>query len=291
MTTRQMILAAALTAVTASVTADALWAQGVGVVVDKMDAVVAPPSKAAREALRSARDVEAGARGATGEERAAILARAVQAYAKVATDFASEPSAVGEASFSAAEIWRKQGELGTAEGLYQRSIENDKGRYEERALMQLAHIARRQEMPDEALGLYERVTRFKPSSARAHEARVWIAKIYSSSEDKTKAVAAFQLAVDRAGSPRRTIGACNSLAGLLIKMGQLAEAEKVIKRAEVASQAKTGGQTGGSNLKDAYLKMSAHKSLQRAKDKRDKVHKQAEHLEKSIKFCSAMARD
>ena len=287
MTTRQTILAIALAIATASATSDTLLAQGGGVTIGEQKAVVAPPTKSAREALRAARSVEGGARGTIGEKRAEILTRAAEAYEKVAADFAHDLAAVAQASFSAAEIWRKQGELATAEQLYQESIRNDQARYQERALMQLAHIARRQEKPDEALDMYARVAGFKPASARAHEARIWTAKIYAGGEDKSKAVEAFELAVDGAGSPRRIIEACNGLAGLLIKMGQLVRAEEVLKRAEVASQAETGVRNGGDNLARAYLNMSAHKALQRAKDKRDKIHEQAEQVEKSIRSTFA----
>jgi tetratricopeptide (TPR) repeat protein len=230
--------------------------------------------------LRAAGAVEGEAKGTDGDERSGILERAAAAYAKVALDFASEPAAVAQASFAAAEIWRRQGDLAKAGPLYERSLASDPVRYEERSLFELAHIARRNEESTEAIDLYGRVAQFRPDSARAHDSRMWIAKIHAGVPSNEEALAAFRIAVQKAGTPRRTIDACNGVANLQVKLGKLDEAQAEVDRAALASKS-TEGDT--ESLAKAYEAMSARRALQRAKDKRDGAHRDAVQVEKGIR--------
>lgn len=286
MTTRRMILQQ--TILRTALLATVFLAPAVGVLAQDSDAPTRAkprPSKAATAALRNAKAILARAKGQKGEARKAILTQAAAAYVKVIADFASEPVGAAPASFAAAEIWRKQGELTKAKGFYQQAIEFDRGRYDERCLLQLAHIARRQKNPAGALEIYKKVAVLKPQSARAHQSRVWIGRCLAMSGKHEEAIAALRAAVDLAATKRQRIDVCNRLAGLLVKRGQLDAADRVIQRAAEAAKPVPGA--GGKNaertarsLQKAYDKMSARRALQRARDKANKAHKDAASLGK-----------
>lgn len=287
---RQTILRTALLATVFLAPAVGVLAQGSGSSGSAGDASTKAnprprPSKAATAALKNAKAILAKAKGQRGAARKAILAQAAAAYTKVMADFASEPVGAAPASFAAAEIWRKQSELTKAKGFYQKAIELDRGRYEERCLLQLAHIARRQKNPTGAIEIYKKVAVLKPKSARAHESRVWIGRCLAMSGQHDEAITALRAAVDLAGTKRQRIGVCNRLAGLLVKRGQLDAAEQVIQRAAEAAKPAPGAKGKNAertarSLQKAFDQMSARRALQRARDKANKAHKDAASLEK-----------
>ena len=240
----------------------------------------ARPSADARAALGKVDAIRASAKGKKGEARKTILREAAAGYARVVVDFAGEPGAMAPASFAAAEIWRAAGELQKAKDYYQKSIQFDGARYEERSTLQLAHIARRQKDAAGAIALYMKVAKQKPKSARAHEARIWIGRSHATANKTDAAITAYRAAIDLAASPSQAIDACNRLAGLFVKLSKLDDAEQVIGRA--ATVAKTTPTAKGKmaerqkqSWEKAYDKMSARRALQRARDKATKAHKDA----------------
>lgn len=245
------------------------------------------PSAEVRAAIAGAKAALAKAKGTKGAERQSILRAAAEAYAKVAQDFAHESVGSAPACFTAAETFRKIGEVDRAVGLYQQAVERDAGRFAERGTLELAHLMRRKKDRPRAIEFYTKVTTLKPTSVRAHQARLWIARLHLDSGQRDQALAAYRVAVDKAPSPRRQIDACDDLAGLLVKMGRLDEAERAIARAESATR--SAGSEGkpdarqAESLARAYAKMSSRRALQRARDKASKAHDSAEDIERSRK--------
>ena len=243
------------------------------------------PSAEASAAMAKVNAIRARAKGKKGEDRKAILREAAAGYGKIVADFAGEPLAIAPASFAAAEILRAAGELDKAKDYYQKSIQFDGVRYQERSTLQLAHIARRKKDGAAALALYGKVARLKPKSARAHEARTWIGRCQAEASKPDAAIAAYESAIEMAASPSQSIDACNRLAALFVKLNKLDEAETVIAKAAAASKSAptAKGKMAERQTKSwakAYTNMSARRALQRARDKAMKAHKDAAAVEK-----------
>ena len=71
----------------------------------------------------------------------------------------------------------------------------------------------------------------------------------------------------------------------LVKQGELGEAEKIISRAESASRAPIDAKGASAermrkSLQKAYANMSARRALQRARDKANGAHKDAQDVER-----------
>ena len=129
-----------------------------------------------KQALAEARALAAQSKGKTGPERAAALEAGAKAYQQVATNFGADTGVVAEASFEAAELWRRKGALADAEAAYRLALDNDPARYEPRACLELAHLLRRGKKFDAAVEQYRKVAGLQPGSARAHAAQLWIGR-------------------------------------------------------------------------------------------------------------------
>lgn len=245
----------------------------------------ARPSPEARAAKKRVDAVRAGAKGKKDEARTGILRQAAGDYAKMAVEFAGEPKVAAAACFSAAQLWRTVGELGKAKESYQQSITLDGARFTERSTLELAHLARLEKDVPASLALYTKVATQNPKSARAHEARVWIGRSHARASNPDAAITAYRSAVDLAASPTQTIDACNRLAGLLVKLNKLDEAEQVIARAATAAKSPPTGKGKTAERQPqswakAYERMSARRALQRVRDKAMKAHKDAVDIER-----------
>lgn len=246
----------------------------------------ARPSAGARAALKTAAGVLSTAKGTSGETRASILRTAAAAYEKVAVDFSIEPVSAAAACFAAGEVWRSLSELTKASACFARAEKLDTARYRGRAKMELAHIARRQKSLPTALKLYEEVATLEPGSARGIQARLWIARSLAAQGEGSKAAAAYRQALESAGTPRQQIDVCNRLAMHLLKTDDLPGAEAVIQVAALAAKRRGTGKPAAveralRGQAAAYEKMSARRALQRARDKANKAHRDAQDVEKN----------
>ena len=244
------------------------------------------PSAAARTALREVAAILKTAKGKKGDARSAVMRRVAEGYEKVASTFAGEPASAGAATFAAAETWRRIGALDAARTCYEKSIAIDAARFQGRATLELAHIARRQKRPDQAIELYTAVARLEPRSGRGHRARLWIARCHEGGGKQADAATAYRRAVEAAATPRQRIAACDRLAGLLVRMKQLDAAAEVIRRAEQASKTGVAGDSPAArratkSLQKAFAKMASRRALQKATDRANAAHKDARGVEQS----------
>ena len=249
-------------------------------------------SKSARSALKEAKGVAAKAKGLKGAARAAAMTAAAKAYEAVASRFADQPGARAAASFEAAELWRRAGSLKAAAANYTRATDNDPRRFRERSWLQLAHIERRQKRIDKAMALYQKMARLKSGTSRTHEARVWIGRCLEQRKKLADAADAYRQALSLTRNPRRVIDLCNRLSLVLVRQGKLDQGAAVIRQAETAvakagcgsgGKGKKKGKSQAKSLRRALDKMSARKALQRARDKANGAHRDAQDLERGRK--------
>ncbi len=237
-------------------------------------------SQAGRAALAAAKEVAARTRGLRGPERAQALEAAATAYDKVIAGFTAEAPVAAIAAITAADLWRQQGSLPIAEKDYLLAAQLDGPRYGQRALLGVADMQRRQKRTDEALATYQKVAAIDPSSARAHEARLWQARLLQGSERIDDAILAFQAALESADAGAQTTETCNFLALALLDKGDLDAAGRAIEHAEQSvTSLEEEDPIVQERLKKGLESMSAKKALQRLRDKQNGVGKDAAGLE------------
>lgn len=237
-------------------------------------------SDGARTAMAAARAVARKAKGLEGDERLAALQAGAAAYDAVAEQFAAEGPAAAQASFAAADCWRRQGSADRAERAYLAAARLDPERYGQRGTLGAADMQRRQERDDDALATYAAVAAIDPASSSAHVARVWRGRLLRKLDRRDEAVGAFRAAVDAAGSPTQSIEACNYLARMLVDAGDLDGAGAALGRAEAAVRDHaTADPEQRQRWQKALETMSARRALQRARDKKDRTVGDAELLE------------
>lgn len=228
--------------------------------------------KAGRAAIQQCKELAARAKGTKGEARKKILGEAASAYQALLQKAGIDAGSRAQAAYTAGSLRRSMGELDAARSLYEQSRKLQPERYGARAGLELAHLDRRQDKLDAALKGYAAVAAIQPASARAHQARLWLGRVHLSKKDAAQAEQAFRTAVEKAGTSRQRIDACNRLANLEVKLGKLDAARKTIAVAEQASKQAPAGEGAQAErqaqaLHKAYAKMSARRALQRAADK------------------------
>jgi tetratricopeptide (TPR) repeat protein len=237
-------------------------------------------SDAGRAALAAAKETAGRAKGLTGPERLAAVAAGASAYDKVVADFAAEPSVAGAAAFAAAELWRQHGSLPLAEKDYLLAAEVDGPRFGQRGLLGAADMQRRLKRNDEAMATYQKAAAVEPGGARAQEARLWQARLLQSTGRLDEAIASFQSALESASPGRQSIEAANHLALACIAKADLEAAERAIDHAEQSVRGL--GEDDPivvQRLEKALETMSAKKALQRARDRANRVGKDAVELD------------
>ena len=238
-------------------------------------------SDAAKAGLRQAKELAAKTKGLKGPARQAALEAAAARYETLAGELDGEAPAQATAWFEAGELWRRHGSLAKAETSYGSALGVDTGRYRERALFELAQMQRRQKKLDAAIENYAKAAKVKPTSNRAHTARLWIARCLESKGDAERAVASFRAALEASERPVHVIEVCNFLARALIKTGDLDGAGAALEHAgKVARPVIDAGGKDGARVRKALDKMSARRALQRAQDKANGAAKDAAQLEK-----------
>jgi tetratricopeptide (TPR) repeat protein len=238
------------------------------------------PAVSARQALVEARAVAAQATGKKGSERIAALDAGAAAFEKVAEAFAVDLAVAAEASFEAAELWRRKGALAEAERAYRAALANDSARYEARASFEVAHLLRRGKQPDAAVELYRKVATLQPGSARAQSALLWCGRTMQASGRVDDAVAAFEIALQSASEAAAIITAGNWLAKAKIRRGDLEGARTVLGDVEKRTAGELAADTpAAKRLQTALADMSARKALQRGIDKKTGATEDAADLE------------
>ena len=237
-------------------------------------------SEAGRAALNAAKEIANGARGLRGPERNRALELAAAAYDKVAADFSGEPAVAASAAFTAAELWRQQGSLAPAEKDYLLAASIDASRFGQRGMLGAADMQRRQKRNDEAMATYAKAASLEPGSARAHDARLWQARLLHTAQRLDDAITAFQSALESATPGTQTIEASNFLALAWIDKGDLDAAARAIDHAE-QSVTELGEEDPvvQERLHKSLEAMSAKKALQRARDNKNQAGKDAVGLE------------
>jgi tetratricopeptide (TPR) repeat protein len=242
-----------------------------------------PPSPQPVDAgarMAAAEALVEGLKGIRGPERLAGMRQAADAYEAVAKDFAGDAGTRVRALWEAGECWRRAADLEKAADAYARLLADTPGRYEQRAAFEQAGMLRRLKRYDEALALYRRAGGLEIEGVRAHDARIWVARVLELSGDPEAAVAAYRAAADAAVGPRRSVEACDELAKVLIRRGDLDGAAAAIERAVQAAQPviEDGGEAG-SRMQRVLDEMGSRRQLQRARDRADGTAKDAVDLE------------
>jgi tetratricopeptide (TPR) repeat protein len=227
-------------------------------------------------------------KGTKGAERETALERAARAWEALLADVGQSNKAIGaRAAWEAGELWRRRGDLESADDYYARCLALDEGRYRERATFERAHVARRQERFEDAIALYREVASMRPESARAHEARLRAGRCLEASGEDAEAISVYRVALEASSAvPRRALDAGNHLARALVRTGDLDAAAATIARVEgIAGPVLDAGGEEAARLRKALDGMSARRALQRARDARDEAGEDAE------RFTDDEARD
>lgn len=262
----------------------ALTAQDGGPVVESaaQPAVKRPMfSEASRAALAAARAEAMKVRGLEGDAQTAALEAAAKAYDRAANEVAAEPKAAAQASFSAAELWRRQGSIAEAERCYLSAAQLDAERYAQRGKLGAADMQRRAQKHDLAIASYRDAAAIDPTTSRAQTARVWVGRVLQSMGREVDAVVALRAAVASATTTGQTIEAINHLATALIAGGDLQGAAVALAQADAAvSTAIVEKPEEAERLHKALESMTARRALQRAQDKSLDTASDAAQLEK-----------
>ncbi|MCA8948311.1 MAG: hypothetical protein KDE27_02340 [Planctomycetes bacterium] len=245
-------------------------------------AEVAPPATTAagREALTRCRELASRVKGLRGNERLAALAEAASNYDRVAEGFAGEPRVAAQASYAAAELWRRHGSLPFAERDYARAAEVDRPRFGPRGLLGSADMQRRQQRFEDALGTYDKVVEAAANSPQAQLARLAKAKLLQRMDRLPAAVAAAQVALECARPGRQVLDACNVLALVQIQAGDLDAAERALEYArESVDDLADAEPERLERQRRAVEAMSGWRALRRARDRQTDAAADAARLE------------
>ncbi|MFO1053521.1 MAG: tetratricopeptide repeat protein [Planctomycetota bacterium] len=210
--------------------------------------------------------------GVRGADRTAALEKAASDYEAVATEFATDKSVVAQASWEAGECWRRANKVDLAAEAYARVLASGEDRFRQRALFQRASMLRRTKQLEEAGKLYAEAGKIDPESVRAHDARLWVARVLELRGDNDGAVSAYRGAVEAAVGARRVIEASDALAKSLVRKGDLDGAKAAIEHAEheAADEVEAGGEEG-ERIKKSLDEMGSRGMLRRAVDKKTKA--------------------
>ena len=207
--------------------------------------------------------------GVKGAERITALENAAADYEAIATEFVADKSVVEQSSWEAGECWRRAGKIDSAELAYGRALDTGGSRFRQRALFERASMLRRLKRLEEAGELYVEAGKIAPESVRAHDARLWAARILELRGEMPDAVAAYRSAVEVAVGPRRVIEASDALAKTLIRSGDLDGARAAIEHAEqVVADDVDGEGEEADRIRKALNSMGARGMLRRAVDKK-----------------------
>lgn len=220
--------------------------------------------------------------GVRGAERTATLELAAREFEAIAAEASSDKALVAQANWEAGECWRRAERIESASAAYAKVLETGDARFRQRALFQRASMLRRGKQLEEAQTLYAEAGTIDPESVRAHDARLWVARVLEMRGENDAAIESYRKAVASAVGARRTIEASDALAKILVRRGDLDGARAAIAHAEQASagEIEEGGEDA-ERIQKALEEMSVRGMLRRASDKATGAGKAAEDVEVS----------
>jgi len=201
-------------------------------------------AKDASTQLARARGVQAALR-ARGESEEAARAGAVRAFRAVRRFFPGAKAEGAEGALRAAELLRADGQLEAA----RRELEvcrrlADSTELGQRALLELGHMARREERWERALDAYERVALESPTQA-AHgiDAQIWCGRVHLERGDLESARRWLRKATETPWHAALRIRAFDWLARTWIVAGDLEACAGVLEECRLALASVTSEQT------------------------------------------------
>ena len=230
-----------------------------------------------RDALRACRDLAAKIKGLRGPTRDAALEEAAKAYEQVGVEHASDKAIAAQAYYEAAELWRRGNDLAPAEAAYGKAVENDRDRYAERSWLEVANLQRRSKRYDDAVLTYKKVVELNPSSSRAHDARLWIGRTLQQKGTMPEAIAAYTEALERAPALLDRIEATDWLVKAQVHVGDLDKAAATFATLETLVKDSEGPDVD--RVHKAFDGMTSKRTIEKARDKQTKAHKDAEQAE------------
>ena len=239
------------------------------------------PSAAARQALAEASTLAGLARPLRGVARAGALEAAAKSYEALVGSFATEPLVVAEASWHAAELWRRHGSLVLAEQAYGRAAKRDPVRYGQRALLGVADMQRRLGLVEDALKSYSEVVACDPGTSRAQQARLWRGRLQYQLKRFDLATATLRAALESANGPRQVMDVVNWLARVRLQVGDLQGAASAIDYAESVVREAVASDPTEQGLLKLFDRLPARRLLQRARDKQVDAVEDANALERT----------
>lgn len=234
-----------------------------------------------RDALRACRELAAKVKGLRGPTRDAALEEAAKAYEQVGIEHAADKATAAQAWYEAAELWRRGNDLAPAEAAYAKAVENDRDRYAERSWLEVANLQRRSKRYDDAVATYKKVIELNPSSSRAHDARLWIGRTLQQKGTMPEAIVAYGEAVERAPALLDRIEATDWLVKALVHVGDLDKAAATFATLETAVKDAEGPDS--ERVHKAFEGMTSKRSIEKARDKQTKAHKDAEQAEAKLR--------
>ncbi|MFO1077379.1 MAG: tetratricopeptide repeat protein [Planctomycetota bacterium] len=237
-------------------------------------------SEQGRAGLLRCKKLASQAKGLRGDERLRVIAEAAGAYDKLLAEFAAEKPVAAAAAFAAAGLWQRHGSLPLAEKDFLLAAETDPGRYRQRGMLGVADMQRRLKRYDEALASYGAAITAEPGSSHAQDARLQTARLLETMGRLDEAITMAQSALESAKPGNEEIEACNELALLQIKKGDLDAAARALDHAEESIDGVDNGDPiVAERLQKAVQAMSARRALQRARDKQNAAGADAVRLE------------
>jgi len=248
-------------------------------------------SAEARQEIAAAHKLVRESRKVTGPERSRKLEVAAAAFDRIVVKFVDEPAAAAQAAWNAAETWRRHGSAPLAEKDYLHAAKVDAVRYGQRGLFGAAEMQRRQHRTEDAMKTYKLAEAVDPRTSRAHDARLWMARMMLDDKKTVAAIEQFRVALESAPSSRKAIQAADYLAKAWIVKGDLEAAGFVIDHARTLVADEEGGDpVVVARLHRAFERMGAHRALRRAQDAQDDAAGDAVRLEQSRKKSAPKKR-
>ncbi len=190
----------------------------------------AKPPTAVERWMAQARKQTQLARGLQGVDRALALEQAAETWLRaVGPIFQPDPLAA-EAAFRAGEIWRSLGKVGLARSAFQMAFDCGRGiAFAPRALLELAHLRRRDREMGAALAGYARVLKLPETLLRQeNDAHEWLGRCRLLLDQPILAEARFAIWQANAEGPMEEVRAATARADAFLKSGHTAAAQSLL---------------------------------------------------------------
>lgn len=234
-----------------------------------LGAAAQEPASDAKAAIAAAAKVQQEARGKRGEERTAILERAVTAFDQAAKDFAGDKVASQEALYRGAGILRGLGRNEEARERYERAVELGAVKANTaRSMLELGHLARRRSDVAGAKGWYERVaSEFATLLPYRDDALLWLGKLFRDQGNQAAARERWQPVAEGGESASDRIQAFDLIARSWLAQNDAKQATAVIAACDEAfRELATEDHAEGRRIAGALERMRSRAVLEKASD-------------------------